>query len=313
MRTATLGSLEVSVVGLGCNNFGRGLDQAGADTVVAAALDAGINFFDTASNYGEGQSERMLGNALSRRRNDVVIATKFAMGAPGFPELEGAHPDAVRASVQRSLNELGTDRIDLLQLHVPDPTTPIADTLGALGDLIDQGKIIEIGCSNLSADQCEAAFAASRDLDVPRFVSNQIEYSIIHRDPEANGLTATAAAAGMALLPFYPLANGLLTGKKRKGEPVEGRLNMDRYEQYLTDRNFAAVEAVRGFAAERNITMAALSIAWLLAQPTVPSVTPGATRPAQITSNVEAANATLADSDLAELDRLLDELVPDSS
>jgi aryl-alcohol dehydrogenase-like predicted oxidoreductase len=309
MRTTTLGSLDVSVVGLGCNNFGRALDQASTNTVVSAALDAGITFFDTASNYGEGQSERFLGHALGARRDEVIIATKFGMAVPGAPGLEGARPETIHASVDRSLRELGTDRIDLLQLHQPDPATPIAETLGALGELVQQGKVIEIGCSNLDATQCSEAFAASLDADLPRFITNQIEYSIIVRDPETNGLAEVGAREGMALLPFYPLANGLLTGKKRKGEQVEGRLNMDRYQRYLTDRNFDIVEAVRTFAAERDLTMPVVAIVWLLAQPTVPAVTPGATTPQQIASNVEAAGSELNEADLAYLDDLLS-LIP---
>jgi aryl-alcohol dehydrogenase-like predicted oxidoreductase len=308
MKTTALGSLDVSVVGLGCNNFGRALDQDGTSEVVAAALDAGITFFDTASNYGEGRSEGLLGHALGTRRDEVVIATKFGVPVPGVEGSGGARPDYVRSSVERSLRELNTDRIDLLQLHFPDPETPIEDTLAVLEDLVAEGKVIEIGCSNFDAALLEEAFAASRDGGYPKFVSNQIEYSIIERGPESDGLVDVAISESMALLPFYPLANGLLTGKKRPGEQVEGRLNMDRYQSYLTDRNFAVVDAVRTCATELGVSMPSYSIAWLLAQQTVPSVTPGATRPEQVAGNVEAAAIELTAGDLARLDRLLAEI-----
>jgi aryl-alcohol dehydrogenase-like predicted oxidoreductase len=305
VRYDHIGRLEVSVVGVGCNNFGRALDQEGTRLVVDAALEAGITYFDTASNYGNGQSERFLGAALGSRRDEAVVATKFGMPVPGVDGSGGARPDYVRAAAERSLRELGTDRIDLYQLHLPDPDTPIAETLGAMAELVEQGKVIEIGCSNLDAEQTAEAVAASDAGGHPRFASNQIHYSLVHREPEENGLVELAGREGIALLPFYPLASGLLTGKARKGEIPEGRLQMERYQEFLTDENFAVVEGLRAFAAARGVSMATVAIGWLLAQPTVPSVTPGATRPEQIASNVEAAAWQPSAADLAEIERIV--------
>lgn len=305
MRTAQIGTLEVSAIGLGCNNFGRALDQEGTDLVVAASLEAGVTYFDTASNYGNGQSERLLGNALGSRRDEAVIATKFGFPVPGVEGSGGARPEWVKKSVERSLGELGTDRIDLIQLHQPDPQTPIADTLGAMAEVVEQGKAREIGCSNLDAAQMAEALALSDSAGFPRFVSNQVEYSLVHSDPAANGLADLAVAEGWALLPFYPLASGLLTGKKRQGEPVEGRLNMDRYQRFLTDRNFQIVEGLRSFALSRDVPMVTAALGWLLAQPGVPSVTPGATRPDQVVANAAAADWTPSAADLDEIQTIL--------
>jgi aryl-alcohol dehydrogenase-like predicted oxidoreductase len=306
MRTAHIGSLEVSVIGLGCNNFGRALDQEGTNAVVAAALDCGITFFDTSSNYGSGQSEGFLGNALGSHRDEVVIGTKFGQVIAGMEGSGGARPDYVRKIMDRSLAGLKTDRIDLYQLHMPDPNTPIADTLGAMFELIEEGKALEIGCSNLDATQLAEALAISDAAGRPRFLSNQIEYSMINRAPETNGLAGLAADEGVALLPYYPLASGLLTGKKRKGEEVAGRLNMDRYQHFLTDRNYDIVEGLRRFAAARNLTPAAVALGWLLAQPTVPSVTPGATRPDQVAANAAAADWRPTAEDLSEIELILE-------
>lgn len=305
MRYARIGGLEISVVGLGCNNFGRALDQEATTVVVDAALDAGVTYFDTASNYGNGQSERFLGTALGSRRDEVVVATKFGVPVPGVDGSGGARPDYVRAAAERSLRELGTDRIDLYQLHTPDPDTPIAETLGAMAQLVEQGKVLEIGCSNLDAAQTAEALAAADAGSLPRFISNQIHYSLLHREPEENGLEEVAAREGLALLPFYPLASGLLTGKARKGETPQGRLQMDRYQHFLTAANFAIVEGLRAFAEEREVSMVTVAIGWLLARPTVPSVTPGATRPEQIASNVEAAAWRPGAADLVEIERIV--------
>ena len=301
MRTGQIGSLTVSAVGLGCNNFGRALDQSGTNAVVNAALDAGMNYFDTASNYGEGQSELMLGKALGARRSDVVVATKFGMPIAGVDGSGGANPVVIRSTVERSLSQLNTDRIDLLQLHVPDPRTPIAETLGCLGELVSEGKAIEIGCSQFGAVEMAEAFEASNADGLPRFVSNQIEYSLVNRDVEANGLVPLAELEDVALLPFYPLASGLLTGKKRKGLPSEGRLNMDRYQRFLTDENYDLVERLRLLADSRGVTMATAALSWLLSRSTVPSVTPGATSPDQVKLNAEAAMWQPSAGDLSEL------------
>ncbi len=300
-----VGSLEVSVIGLGCNNFGRALDQAGTNEVVAKCLDVGITFFDTASNYGEAKSEGYLAKALGSHRDEVVIGTKFFLPIEGFEQSGGASPDYVRAGIERALTELQTDRIDLFQLHFPDPDTPIGETLGAMSELVDEGKVIEIGCSNLTAEEMVDAAAASRAGGLARFVSNQIEYSMVNREVETNGLVDAARAENFALLPFYPLASGLLTGKKREGQPVEGRLNLDRYQRFLTDENYSVAERLRDFAQRVGQEMPVVALAWLLAQPCVPSVTPGATKPEQVVSNAKASDWIPSEAELVELREIL--------
>ena len=304
MRTARLGALDVSVIGLGCNNFGRALDLEGSVAVVEAALDNGITFFDTAANYGNGQSESFLGQALRNRRDEAIIATKFGMPRPDESR-GGASPEYMRASAERSLAALRTDVIDLYQLHKPDPDVPIAETLGALWELVDAGLVREIGCSNLDAGQLEIALAAATQRGGRRFVSNQVEYSLIHRAPDSDGLTDVCLSEGVALLPYYPLANGLLTGKVTKGVRPEGRLNLDRYQRYLTDENYAIADVVVGFARTNGIEPAQLALAWLLSRPAVPAVTPGATRVEQVVSNVQAASVDADAVDFAELQRLV--------
>jgi aryl-alcohol dehydrogenase-like predicted oxidoreductase len=219
MDTRRIGSLDVSVVGLGCNNFGWKLDEAATAAVVHAALDAGIAFFDTADIYGDTRSEVFLGRALGKRREHVVIATKFGMAVDD--QRRGARPEYVKQACEDSLRRLGTDRIDLYQLHQPDPSVPIQDTLGALNDLVRAGKVREIGCSNFSVEQLREAEAAVRPGAAP-FVSVQNEYNLLHRDPERDVLPE-CRRLGMAFLPFFPLASGLLTGKYRQGQaPPEG-------------------------------------------------------------------------------------------
>ena len=304
MRTARLASLEVSVIGLGCNNFGRALDQAGAKVVVDRALDSGITVFDTSDNYGDGQSESFLGVALGQRRDQVVIATKFGMPVPGVPGSGGGAPGYIRRAVERSLDQLGTDYIDLYQLHRPDPEVPIGETMEAMSALVDQGKVREVGCSNLDADHLFESANTARSLGLRPFLANQIQYSLLHRTPEHDGSIEVGEGESVALLPYYPLASGMLTGKARLGQPIEGRLQMERYQGFLTDSNFAVVEALRGFAFDRNISMVQVALGWLLAQPTVPFVTPGATGPDQVSANAEGANWIPSIDDLAELDRI---------
>src|SRR6266850_6657111 len=210
MQTRTIGSLSVSIVGLGCNNFGMTIDQQQSADVVHAALDAGINFFDTADMYGGTNSERFLGKALGTRRNEAIVATKFGLNAGAeFPG--GSKPEYVRKAADASLKRLSIDRIDLYQLHKPDPSVPIADTLAAMNDLVKAGKIREIGCSNFSVAQLREAEAAVK-AGAAKFVSVQNEYSLLHREPEHEVLPE-CARAGLAFLPYFPLANGLLTGK----------------------------------------------------------------------------------------------------
>lgn len=305
MKKTRLGSLDVSVIGLGCNNFGRALDPDGSQVVVDAAFDSGINFFDTSDNYGQGRSESYLGTALGSRREDAVVATKFSMPVPGVEGSGGARPEYIRRAVERSLNELETDRIDLYQLHKPDPATPIAETIGAMAELVDAGKVIEIGCTNLDATQLSEALAASESAGHPMFVSDQVEYSMLHRAPETNGLTDVAGSAGVALLPFYPLACGMLTGKAVRRGTQTGRLSMDRYQHYLIDANFDIVDALAVFCEARGVSMAQLALAWLLSRPEVPAVTPGATSSEQVHSNASAGDWTPSADELSEIERIL--------
>jgi aryl-alcohol dehydrogenase-like predicted oxidoreductase len=304
MRTAWIGDLEVSVVGLGCNNFGRALDKAGSAAVVEAALEVGINHFDTASNYGEGQSESFLGAALGGRRDDVIIATKVGVPIPGWDGSGGAAPDYVREVLERSLAELGTDYVDVYMVHFPDPETPIEDTLAVMSAMVDEGKVRQIGCSNFDPGQLTEALAVSAERGWPPFVCDQVQYSMLHRDPKENGLAELCLAEGVALLPYYPLANGLLTGKTKRGGEPQGRLRMDRYQEYLTDENFDVVEAVEAFASERDLSMVQVALGWLLAQEAVPAVTAGATSPDQVRANAKAADWEPTE-DLAALEDLL--------
>jgi aryl-alcohol dehydrogenase-like predicted oxidoreductase len=305
MRTGRIGDIEVSVVGLGCNNFGRALDQTQSAAVVDAALEAGIDHFDTASNYGEGQSERFLGAALGDRRDQVVIATKVGVAIPGWEGSGGAGPGYVRRALERSLSELGTDYVDTYMIHFPDPTTPIEDTLEVLADLVAEGKARQIGCSNFDPAQLTEALAASEERGWPAFVCDQVHYSMVHREPETNGLAPLCVETGVALLPYYPLASGLLTGKTRRGGEPQGRLKMDRYQEFLTEENFDLVEGLERFASERGVTMVQIALGWLLARDAVPAVTAGATSPEQVVANAAAADWTPTSEDLAELSSLL--------
>ncbi|HSM45977.1 MAG TPA: aldo/keto reductase [Acidimicrobiia bacterium] len=304
MRTAKLGALEVSVIGLGCNNLGRGLDEAQTATLVGAALDLGVNFFDTARLYGNGDSERFLGSALGGHRDRVAIATKFGR-IPRVPDAPGADREGIRASMEMSLQELGTDYIDLFQLHFPDGLVPIEETLEALAELVEEGTVREIGCCNFDEARLRRALDVSDAGGWPRFVSNQVEYSMVHRDPELNGLAGLCERENVALLPYYPLASGLLTGKTRRGDTPVGRLRMEKYHRFLSEENFDLAERLRSYATTRGLSMAQVALGWLLSRSPVPAVTPGATRSDQIEVNVAAADWKPSKDDLHELDSLL--------
>jgi aryl-alcohol dehydrogenase-like predicted oxidoreductase len=303
MDTRRIGSLEVSVIGLGCNNFGRRLDFYATSAVVDAALDAGITFFDTADVYGGTKSEEYLGRALGRRREDVVIATKF--GSAVNEQRRGARPEYVRRAVEDSLLRLSTDRIDLYQLHTPDPQVPIGETIGALDELVKAGKVREIGCSNFSADQLREAEEATRECTA-RFASVQNEYSLLHREPEGDVLPE-CERLGLAFIPYFPLANGLLTGKYRRGKdaPAGSRLDSARGERLLTDRNLDVVERLIRFSESRGRTILELAFSWLLTRLAVASVIAGATSSEQARSNAAAAGWELTDAELAEVDSIL--------
>ena len=299
MEKRRIGSLETSVVGLGCNNFGRRLDLDATSAVVDAALDVGITFFDTADTYGGTRSEEYLGRALGRRREDVVIATKF--GSRLDEQRRGARPEYVHRAVEDSLRRLGTDRIDLYQLHTPDFDVPIGETLGALDELVRAGKVREVGCSNFSVEQLRKAEEATRE-GAARFVSVQNEYSLLHREPEAEVLPE-CERLGVAFVPYFPLANGLLTGKYRRGRdvPAGSRLDSSRGEGLLTEENLVVVERLIEFSESRGHTILELAFSWLLARSAVASVIAGATSPEQARGNAAAAGWVLTDAELAEV------------
>jgi len=305
MQTCRIGSLEVSVAGLGCNNFGWRIDEAGTARVVDAALDSGMNFFDTADIYGRGESEEFLGRTLASRRNRVVLATKFGMSVG--KDRQGGKPEYIRLAIEDSLRRLRTDRIDLYQLHQPDPSTPISDTLGTLDDLVKAGKVREIGCSNFSADQIQEAEEAVRP-GAARFLSVQNHYSMLHRDPE-NGVLQECERRGIAFIPYFPLANGLLTGKYRRGQapPRDSRATAGFGPKVFTEENLELVERLIDFAASRGHSLLELAFGWLLARRPVASVIAGARTPEQVRANAEAVSWTVSPEDMAEIDRLLPE------
>ena len=286
METRRIGSLEVSLVGLGCNNFGWRIDRDATARVVDTALAVGINFFDTADIYGAGASEEFLGRALGDRRRNVVVATKFGMkmGDRG----RGASPAYVRQAAEDSLRRLGTDYIDLYQLHEPDPHTPIADTLGALDGLVKAGKVREIGCSNFSAEQLREAAAAVRP-GAARFVSVQNHYSLYHREPEQEVL-AECARQGLAFIPYFPLESGLLTGKYRSGQPppAGSRADAGFGPKVFSPENLAWADSLRERAGRQGHTLLDLAFAWLAAEPQVASIIAGATTPDQVRANAAA-------------------------
>ncbi len=307
MDTRRIGSLAVSVVGLGCNNFGTRLDDKGSAALVSAALEAGVTLFDTADIYGRGRSEEQLGKALGPRRGGVVIATKFGMEMGNGRK--GASPAYVRRAAEDSLRRLRTDYIDLYQLHRPDPATPVAETLGALDELVKAGKVREIGCSYFTARELREAEGAAGGDARARFASVQNEYSLLHREPEG-GVLAECERQQLAFLPYYPLASGVLTGKYHRGSaPPRGtRLttNPEWARRFLTAANVAAVERLSAFAAARGHTVLELAVSWLLSRPVVASVIAGASTPAQLKANVAAAGWPLTAADLADVDRAME-------
>jgi aryl-alcohol dehydrogenase-like predicted oxidoreductase len=303
METRKIGSLEVSLVGLGCNNFGMRLDEARTKAVVDAAIDAGITLFDTADVYGgAGKSEELLGKAIGSRRDRVVIATKFGM--PMGDGKAGAAPAYVKQACDDSLRRLGVDVIDLYQQHAPDATVPIADTLGALQELVDAGKVREIGCSNFTPEMIDEAAA------VPgaRFVTVQNELSLLRRKGDAE-LVDACERNDLHILPYFPLSSGMLTGKYKRGEaPPEGTriasAPEERRERALSDRNFDRIEALEAFATGRGRTLLELAMSWLAWMPRMGSVIAGATSPEQIRANATAVGWVLTADERAEVDRI---------
>ncbi|MFI6681194.1 aldo/keto reductase [Kribbella sp. NPDC050470] len=300
--------LTVSVVGLGCNNFGRRLDATGTDAVVNAAVDAGITLFDTADIYhGEhGYSEELLGKALGSRRDEVVIATKFGGDMQGVngPDwgVRGSRR-YIRKAVESSLQRLGTDWIDLYQLHFPDPVTPIEETLAALSELVAEGKVRYLGSSQFAAWQVVDADWVAKSAGLEHFISAQNQYSLLERDVE-DELAPACEHLGIGILPFFPLAAGLLTGKYKRGEEAPEGSRLATQPERLARADFDKIEALETFAAERDLTMIDVAIGGLAAQPAVASVIAGATTPEQIQQNVAAGLWDPTAADLAALDDL---------
>ena len=306
MQTRSLGQLQVSLLGVGCNNFGRRVDAQGTRAVVDAALDAGVNLFDTADAYGDGSSEELLGQALAGRRQRALIATKFGSVFGGDPQQSGARPEYVRAACDASLRRLGTDVIDLYQLHRPDPETPIEETLGALHELVQAGKVREVGCSNFSVAQIDESRDVSRQQGITGFASVQNHWSLLHREPEEDGVNDACRRHGLRMLPYFPLASGMLTGKYVPGRPPPqgtrlGGQPPERAQRYLNERNFSLVERLRGFAEARGHSLLDLAVGWLASADVTASVIAGATKPEQVRANATALRWQLSDAEREEV------------
>jgi aryl-alcohol dehydrogenase-like predicted oxidoreductase len=300
-----IGSIEVSLAGLGCNNFGRRIDEARAKEVVGAALAAGVTTFDTADIYGGGKSEEFLGRALGSRRDDVVIVTKFGGGMEG-----GGRPEHVRKACDASLGRLATDRIDVLLLHFPDSTTPVGETLTAMNELVELGKVREIGCSNFTAEQLDEGAAFAKTEGLRAFVTVQNEYSLLHRAPEPTGVLAAAERLGMSFMPYFPLASGALTGKYRRGQPAPGGTRLGGEggklaEDVIQKERIDVVERLIAFAESRGQTILELAMSWVASRPGVATVIAGATSPDQVRANAAALQEwKLTDDDLREIDAI---------
>lgn len=310
MRTKSLGrsGLKVSVVGLGCNNFGMRIDQEMTDRVVGKALDEGITLFDTADAYGnKGGSETMLGKALGAKRKEIVLATKFGLPMGEGDLMKGASRRYIMNAVEASLTRLGTDYIDLYQVHFPDPETPIDETLRALDDLVTAGKVRYIGCSNFASWQVAESWYIAKELGANKFVSAQNHYNLLDRKIEQE-LVPAATAYGASILPYFPLASGMLTGKYKRGAnlPNDGRLTVwgERGKQILSDENFDMVEKLSAFAEAHGHSLLDLAFGWLASQPHVASVIAGATKPEQIEMNVAAGAWELTAEEIEEVKRI---------
>jgi aryl-alcohol dehydrogenase-like predicted oxidoreductase len=305
MRTRQLGDRgpEVSVVGLGCNNFGMRVDLEGTRAVVDAALDAGVTLLDTADIYGNrGSSEEFLGEALQGRRERVVLATKFG-GDMGDGTTARGSRDYIHKAVEESLRRLRTDYIDLYQYHTPDHVTPFEETFGALDELVQAGKVRHIGHSNLEAAQVEEVDTLVQARGLTRPVSAQNQYSLLRREAEEE-LLPVCKRLGLGVLPYFPLASGLLTGKYKRGEPAPEGTRLAGRADALADDRFDRVEALERFASERGVTLLQVAVGGLLAQPAIASVIAGATKPEQVQANVAAADWEPTEEDVAALNAI---------
>jgi aryl-alcohol dehydrogenase-like predicted oxidoreductase len=288
------------VVGLGCNNFGGRVDLEGTRAVVDAALDAGVTLLDTADTYGDGNSEAFLGGVLKGRRDGVVLATKFGGRMEGRGGGSRGH---IVEAVEASLRRLQTDWIDVYQYHVPDGVTPFEETFGALDELVREGKVRHVGHSNLEATQVEEVDLLAQERGLTRPVSAQNQYSLLRREAQEE-LLPTCERLGIGVLPYFPLASGLLTGKYRRGEPHPEGTRLAGRDDVFTDETFDRVEALERYAAERNVTLLDVAIGGLLAQPAVASVIAGATKPEQVRANAAAGEWEPSPEDVAALNRL---------
>jgi aryl-alcohol dehydrogenase-like predicted oxidoreductase len=301
----SIGSIPVPLAGVGCNNFGRRIDEGRATEVVDAAFEVGATLFDTADLYGSGASEEFLGKALRSRRDEAVIVSKFGMRTP--PDgLSGGDPVWVVRACEDSLTRLATDRIDVYLIHTPDDATPIGDTLTAMSRIVDEGKVIEIGCSNFSAEQLEEAEEAAKEKGVRRFVTVQNEYSLLAREAREEVLP-TCRKLGLSFMPYFPLASGLLTGKYRKGQPPPpGTRLAGRGDELMNDERLDLVERLMAFAEQRGHTILELAMSWLASQPEIATVIAGATSAEQVRANAEAVEAwQLSEDEFAEIDDVL--------
>jgi aryl-alcohol dehydrogenase-like predicted oxidoreductase len=301
-----IGSVSVPLAGIGCNNFGRRIDEERSRDVIDAALEVGATLFDTADLYGDTKSEEYLGRSLAGRRDEAVIVSKFGMRTP--PDgMTGGDPRWVRRACDESLSRLATDHLDVYLLHTPDDQTPIEDTLSAMAALVDVGKVREIGCSNFSAKQLEEAEDAARELGVRRFVTVQNEYSLLAREPRDEVVPA-CRRLGIGFMPYFPLASGLLTGKYRRGEPPPPGSRLagpGGWNEFMTEERFGLVERLMAFAESRGHTILELAMGWLASQSEVSTVIAGATSAEQVRSNAAALEAwRLSGDELAEVDEL---------
>ncbi|MED5517430.1 MAG: aldo/keto reductase [Pseudomonadota bacterium] len=302
--------LWVSAVGIGCNNFGAKCDEAATRAVVHACLDAGITLFDTADMYGNrGGSETLLGRILGHHRKDIVLASKFGLPMGEGPYLDGAGRHYIMRAVEDSLRRLRTDHLDLYQVHRPDPATPIEETLRALDDLVRDGKVRYVGCSNFAGWQLAEAEWAARAGGTVRFISAQNEYSLVDRRIEGD-LVPAANAYGVGILPYFPLANGLLTGKYQRNHAMPDGARMTerptRAEEVLTDRNWTIAEKVADYAAARGHSLLEAAIGWLASQDHVPSVIAGATTAELVAQNAAAADWRMTAEEIADINALSD-------
>ena len=302
MRTRRLGTEgpQVSVIGLGCNNFGMRVDLEGTRAVVDAALDAGVTLFDTADIYGgHGGSESFLGEVLEGRRERVVLATKFGGDMGDGANARGSR-DYIRTAIDASLRRLRTDYVDLYQYHFPDSATPFEETFGALDELVREGKVRYVGHSNFEAAQVEEVDALARERSWARPVSAQNEYSLLRREVEQE-LLPVCERLGIGVLPYFPLASGLLTGKYGRGDPRPEGTRLSGRDEVFTDEKFDRIEALERYASERGLTLLQVAIGGLLGQPALVSVIAGATKPEQVRANVEAGQWEPSSDDLATL------------